>query len=48
MPTMLHETYLKMVKSRRIEAVMEKLTMAFPQVARVELRMLADQNCIFK
>ena len=47
-PTMLHDTYVNMVKTRRIDAVMSKLLKVFEAAPIEELRHLAEFNCVFK
>lgn len=47
-PTMLHEDYVKMVKSRRIETIMEKLLKVFVTAPKSELRQLAEHDCTFR
>jgi signal-transduction protein with cAMP-binding, CBS, and nucleotidyltransferase domain len=45
---MLHESYVKMVKTRRIDAVMSKLLKVFEHAPLEELKNLAEFNCVFK
>ena len=46
-PSTLHATYLKMVKARRLKAVMEILTLVFANADREELKSMAE-FCSFR